>query len=106
AAARAGEAAGAADGAAPAAQRTDGLPAAGAAPLPVRSAPGTIASRQDALRALDLVCEYLERHEPTNPAPLLIRRACSLMDKGFLEIVRELAPDGLRQVEVIVGSPP
>jgi len=65
--------------------------------------PGTIATRDDALKALDRVCEWIERHEPTNPAPLLIRRAQRLMSKSFIDIIRDLAPDGLSQVERIAG---
>ena len=80
---------------------------AGAAPGVPASAspgvPGTIASRDDALKALDRVCEWIERHEPTNPAPLLIRRAKRLMTKNFLDIIRDLAPEGLSQVERIAG---
>lgn len=65
--------------------------------------PGSIATREDALKALERVCEWIERHEPTNPAPLLIRRAKRLMTKNFMDIIRDLAPDGLSQVERIAG---
>ncbi len=65
--------------------------------------PGSIRSREDVVRMLDRVCEWVERHEPTNPAPLLIRRAQRLMNKNFLEIIRDLAPDGIDQVERIAG---
>jgi type VI secretion system protein ImpA len=64
---------------------------------------GGISSRADALRELERVCEWLERHEPANPAPILIRRAQRLMNKSFLEIIRDLAPDGLAQVENLAG---
>lgn len=75
-----------------------------AAPAAARGAtPGSIATRDDALQALDRVCEWIERHEPTNPAPLLIRRAKRLMTKNFIDIIRDLAPDGLSQVERIAG---
>jgi len=67
-------------------------------------APGTIGSRDDANRALDRVCEWIERNEPSNPAPLLIRRAQRLMSKNFIDIIRDLAPDGLGQVEQIAGT--
>ncbi|HSC00659.1 MAG TPA: type VI secretion system protein TssA, partial [Burkholderiaceae bacterium] len=65
---------------------------------------GTIRNRSDAARELGRVCEWIERNEPSNPAPLLIRRAQRLMDKTFLEIIRDLAPDGLGQVERIAGT--
>jgi type VI secretion system protein ImpA len=64
---------------------------------------GTLASREDVLRTLDRVCDWLERNEPTNPAPLLIRRAQRLMKKNFMDIIRDLAPDGFDQVEKIAG---
>jgi len=66
---------------------------------------GAIGSRADAVRELERVCEWLERHEPANPAPILIRRAQRLMNKSFLEIIRDLAPDGLAQVENLAGPP-
>ena len=66
---------------------------------------GDIRSREDALRALERVCDFLARNEPTNPAPLLIRRAQRVMTMPFLDIIRELAPDAAGQVETITGSP-
>jgi len=36
--------------------------------------------------------------------PLLLRRAKRLISKDFLEIVRDLAPDGVPQVELIRGA--
>jgi len=74
-----------------------GHPAAAAVPS------GTISSREDVSRALDRACEWIERNEPTNPAPLLIRRAQRLMSKSFIDIIRDLAPDGLSQVERLAG---
>jgi type VI secretion system protein ImpA len=67
------------------------------------AAPGTIASREDAVRALERVCDWIERNEPSNPAPLLIRRAQRLMSKNFFEIIRDLMPEGLDSVEKLAG---
>lgn len=67
------------------------------------SAPGEIRTREDAIRALESVCKYIERTEPTNPAPLLIKRAQRLMSLSFLDIIKELAPNGMDQVELITG---
>jgi len=67
------------------------------------SAPSIIRTREDAVRTLGSVCDWIERHEPSNPAPLLIRRAQRLMSKSFLDLVRDLAPDGLAQLEHIAG---
>ncbi len=64
---------------------------------------GGIESRADALRAIDMVCEYLEQTEPTNPAQLLLRRARKLVNKNFVELVRELAPESLGEVARVMG---
>lgn len=66
----------------------------------------SIDSRDDALRAIEMVCEYLERTEPTNPAQMLLRRAQRLINKNFLELVRELAPDAVAEVARIMGVDP
>ena len=80
-----------------------GATEAGATPSVRGLGSGAINSRDDAIKALDRVCEWIGRNEPTNPAPLLIRRAQRLMGKSFLEIIRDLAPDGLKDVERIAG---
>jgi type VI secretion system protein ImpA len=67
---------------------------------------GPIRTRADAVQALERVCEWIERNEPSNPAPLLIRRAQRLMAMNFIEIIRDLAPDGLTQVGTIAGVDP
>jgi type VI secretion system protein ImpA len=61
-----------------------------------------IASREEAMHLLDLVCRYYETSEPSSPLPLLIARARRLADKGFMEILQDLAPDGLQQAQIIV----
>ena len=66
----------------------------------------SIESRQDAVRAINLICAYLERHEPTSPAQLLLRRAERLIEKNFLQLVRDLAPDALNEVARILGVDP
>lgn len=70
--------------------------------LPARPA-GAIENRDDAIRTLQRVVDWIERNEPSNPAPLLIQRAQRLMKKNFLEIIRDLVPDGLGQIEKLAG---
>lgn len=71
-----------------------------------RGLSGSVNSREEALRAIDLVCEYLERAEPTNPATLFLRRARHLVNHNFLQLMKELAPDALPEVARIVGVDP
>jgi type VI secretion system protein ImpA len=88
-----------------------GAPDAGGAPV-ARRAGGAVSAaslteittRADAIRLLDLCIRYYQRYEPTSPLPMLIERARGLADKNFLDIVRELAPDGLAQVRNVVGA--
>ena len=56
------------------------------------------------MRALDEIIRYFERAEPSSPVPLLLRRAQRLVDKNFLDILRDLAPDGVQQAELFRGS--
>lgn len=75
---------------------------------PVRRPGGVLSidSRQDAIRAIELVCAYLERNEPTNPAQLLLHRAARVIDKNFLQLVKELAPDAMKDIAKIMGIDP
>jgi len=65
--------------------------------------PGTIASRQDALKALEQIADYFEKAEPSSPVPLLIRRAKRMISMNFLELLEDLNPDAVSPVRHIVG---
>jgi len=65
---------------------------------------GLVQSREDARRALERVCEYLERHEPSNPAALFARRAQRMLSMSFLDIMRELSPDSMSHLEMLTGA--
>jgi len=80
--------------------------AAGGGGGPRRSLSGAVTSREEAIRALDMICEYLERAEPTNPAPLFLRRARQLINHNFLQLMKVLAPDALGEVARVVGVDP
>jgi type VI secretion system protein ImpA len=65
---------------------------------------GRIKSPKDAIMALDKVCEYFERHEPSSPVPLLLRRAKKLISKNFLEIIENMCPGAMSEVETVSGA--
>ena len=67
---------------------------------------GKITNRTDVLRALDEICAYYRRSEPSSPVPLLLGRARRLVDLDFYSIIKDLAPDGEAQVLNISGQPP
>jgi len=65
---------------------------------------GEINSREDVIRVLDKIVSYYERVEPSSPIPLLIKRSKRLVSASFLDIVRDIASDGLAQVENLRGK--
>ena len=65
--------------------------------------PGQIASRDDVVRAIDRICDYYSCHEPSSPVPLLLQRARRLATGSFVDIVRDLAPSALAEIEKVCG---
>ncbi len=65
---------------------------------------GEVKSRDDARRALQRVCAYLEKNEPSNPASLFARRAERLLGMDFMDIVRELSPDSMQHIQMLTGA--
>lgn len=65
---------------------------------------GAIHCREDVVKWLAILCEYLERNEPTNPVQIVLRRAQRMMNMNFLELMQDMAPDGLDQAEKVVGE--
>lgn len=80
-------------------------PAEGA-PSPARgvSMSGSINSRTDVINMIDKICDYYASHEPSSPIPLLLRRAQRLVPKTFVEILEDIAPDGIAQAKVVSGE--
>jgi type VI secretion system protein ImpA len=64
---------------------------------------GELSTRQDVVQQLERICEYYDRHEPSSPIPLLLRRAKRLVSQNFLTIIRDLTPSGLMEAEAIGG---
>ena len=83
---------------------TEEMIAAGTGGVARAGISGQVNTREDARRALDRVCEYLERHEPSNPASLFARRAQRMLDMNFLDIMRELSPDSINQLQTLTGA--
>jgi type VI secretion system protein ImpA len=70
--------------------------------LTVRSI-AAISSREDALHVLELASAYFRASEPSSPVPMLIDRARRLAAMDFMDILRDLAPDGLGQAQIVAG---
>jgi type VI secretion system protein ImpA len=80
----------------------DPTAATGAAPR--RSGmPGEINTREDVVRALEQIVAYYQRHEPTSPVPLVVKRAKRMVGMSFLEIIKDVVPDAASQAELLRG---
>jgi len=83
----------------------DGTSATGlAAPPPPRGLSGDILTREDVVKALDKICEYYARHEPASPVPVMAQRCKKLVTMSFFQILNELAPDGVKQAQLVMGK--
>lgn len=67
------------------------------------SGPPGINNNQDVIKCLNLVSEYYRKNEPSSPIPLLLERVTRLVGKDFMEVLRDMAPNGVEQVEVLRG---
>jgi type VI secretion system protein ImpA len=65
---------------------------------------GAVNTRNDVIHAIDKICEYYSAHEPSSPVPLILRRAQRLVAKSFSEILEDIAPDGVSQLQMISGA--
>ncbi len=75
----------------------------GGARGPAAGISGEISNRTDVLKMLDKIVKYYQQYEPSSPVPLLLERTKRLVPKSFLEIMEDLAPDGMNQLNVIRG---
>ncbi|MDC9593284.1 type VI secretion system protein TssA [Xenorhabdus sp. IM139775] len=61
--------------------------------------------RDDARILLEKAKIYFLQHEPSHPAPMMIDRILRLIDSDFMNIINDLVPEGLNQLESIFGRP-
>lgn len=69
----------------------------------VQSISGEITSREDAVRMMDKISDYFQRHEPSSPVPLLMGRAKRLVSMSFMDILKDMAPGGVSQASTVGG---
>jgi type VI secretion system protein ImpA len=69
-----------------------------------KSVSGAIHNNQDVLKALALICDYYKKNEPSSPVPLFLERATRLVGKSFMEVLEDVAPQGVDQAMVFKGK--
>jgi type VI secretion system protein ImpA len=67
---------------------------------------GDVTSRADVIRMIDKILAYYQRYEPSSPVPMLLERAKRLAPMSFMEVMENLAPDSMQQLNVIRGPQP
>jgi type VI secretion system protein ImpA len=75
----------------------------GGAPTRRSGMPGQINTREDVSKALEQIIAYYERHEPSHPLPIVMKRAKRMVTMSFLEIMKDVAPDAMSQAELLRG---
>jgi type VI secretion system protein ImpA len=68
--------------------------------------PPGIHTREDVALWLDRICDFYQRNEPSSPVPILLQRAKRLVNKSFLDVLKDLVPDGLNQAMLYRGAEP
>jgi type VI secretion system protein ImpA len=63
-----------------------------------------IKNRADVDLALEKICVYFETLEPSHPAPLFIRRVQRLMNMDFYDIMKDISPESIANLEVLIGK--
>lgn len=64
---------------------------------------GAINSTIDVENTIDRIIAYYERVEPSSPVPILLMRAKKLVGADFMTIVKDMAPEGVDNVNLIGG---
>ena len=62
-----------------------------------------IRGSDDVIRRIDEICEYYDRHEPSSPLPVLLRRARRLVGKSFADVLKNVAPGALSELQMLSG---
>jgi type VI secretion system protein ImpA len=79
--------------------------AAEAADAPAAAMPrGEVRSRDDVLRAIDAICAYYARAEPSSPVPLLLQRCRRMVTMSFVDILKEMLPESVAGLQKIAGK--
>jgi type VI secretion system protein ImpA len=69
----------------------------------VPAVPGSVQSRDDAVRMLEALADYFRRTEPSSPVPLLLDRARRMINQSFLDILSDLVPGSVDDAKKAAG---
>lgn len=61
-------------------------------------------SRADVELMLEKIKSYFHQHEPSHPAPIMLERVQRLIQMDFMNIIRDLAPEAVNQLNGVFGQ--
>jgi type VI secretion system protein ImpA len=79
--------------------------AGGAAPAG-QGISGDVQTRADVVRMLEKICDYYKREEPSSPVPYILKRAQRLADMDFMQIIDDMTPESVKEIQRITGEKP
>lgn len=65
---------------------------------------GRVQSRDDVIRALEAIADYYRRAEPSHPLQQFTLRARHWVNLDFMDLMREIAPDGMDNARRILNK--
>ncbi len=92
------------DPAQPAAEGNGGAAAEAAEAPAGATLRGEVRTRDDVLRAIDAICAYYARAEPSSPVPLLLQRCRRMVTMSFVDILKEMLPESVAGLQKIAGK--
>ena len=69
-----------------------------------RAFTGSVTSREDVARALDLIVDYYRTHEPGSPVPVALRRIRNWVNLDFMQLLEDIVPGGVNDAKRVLGS--
>lgn len=66
---------------------------------------GPISGRAHAIQQLEVIKAYFEQAEPSSPLPLLIERVIRLANMNFMDLMRNIAPNGVDDASRLLEPP-
>ena len=83
-----------------------GAPAVAGAAAASKPIQGEVQSREDVVRMINKICDYYKREEPSSPVPNILKRAQRLAEMDFMQIINDLSPDSVKEIQRITGELP
>jgi predicted component of type VI protein secretion system len=65
----------------------------------------SVRNRADVITAMDAVIRYYAETEPASPVPVMMRRLKGWVNKDFLEVMRDIAPNQVEELTRLLVSP-